>query len=101
MKIKTIEDLDKLLLKKYKAVLSSVEEVNTFEHYSLVNDTEHDYSLLKRVYKILYKGNDVNPYDEIFILVFSKNGGIYDVKELGQAPAEVEKVWKNVKWEED
>ena len=101
MKIKTIEDLDNIFLERYKATLSSVEEVNTFEHYSLVGDTEHDYSLLKRVYKILYKGNDANPYNEIFILVFSKNGGIYDVKGLGESPEEVEKVWENIEWEED
>ena len=101
MKLKTVEDLDKIFLEEYEATLSSVEEVNAFEHYSLVGDTEHDYSLLKRVYKILYTGNNVNPYNEIFVLVFSKNGGIYDIKGLGECPKEVEEVWGNVEWEKD
>ena len=77
MKIKTVQELDKVLTDEFNAMLSSVEEVNKYEHYSLVGDNEQDYSKLYKVYKIEYKESVTNPYDVIFILVFSKNGGIY------------------------
>lgn len=100
-KIKTIEELEIVLLNEYNATISSIEEVNTFEHYSLVGDTEHDYSLLKRVYKMFYNKNKVNPYQEIFLLVFSKNNGIYEIKGLGEEPEELEKFWECIEWEKE
>ena len=101
MKIDTMEQLEEILLKEYGAIISCVEEINKFEHYSLIGDKEHDYSLLKRVYKFINKENDVNPYEEVFILVFSKDGGIYEIKGIGESPCELEKVWGDINWEND
>ena len=101
MKIKTVQELEDILINEFHAVVSSVEEVNQYEYYSLVGDNEHDYSLLHKVYKIDYKESSENPYDKIFLVVFSQNGGILDVKGLGEAPPKLNKLWVNVQWEEE
>lgn len=101
MKIKTVKELEKILINEYNAVVSSVDEINTYEHYSLVGDTEHDYSILHKVYKIKYPNHPSNPYDVIFILIFSKKGEIYDSMTIGIGPEKLQEIWSNVEWESE
>jgi len=100
MKIKTYEELKRILIDNFNAEISSLEEVNSFDCYSVVNDNEHDYSLLKGVFKIDYSQNKVNPYNVIFLLIFSKNGGVLEIKGLGETPKQLDKIWKDVIWED-
>lgn len=97
---KKIEEFEKHLIENFNAQVSTLSEIEKYEHYSLVGDNEHDYSLLKKVYKIPYKeGVEENGYDVVFILLFSKQGGIYDSKTLGRPCEKLENIWLNIEWE--
>ena len=80
MKIKKAEELVNVLINDFSAVISSADEINTYPQYSLENDNEHDYKLLYKVLKMNYAESLVNPYDVIFYIIFSKNGGIFEVE---------------------
>ncbi len=99
-KIKTLQELEEYLFSHFRTSVSSIDEINTFEHYSLTNDREHNYKQLARVYKILGENVGDSDYDEIFILIFSKNGGIFDSKTLGEQSEALEAMWGMVDWEE-
>lgn len=99
-RIKTVEEFEKYLFANFNASLSSVDEVNTYKHYSLEGDNEHDYTRLVKVYKVLGEHHPANPYEEIFILIFSKNGGIFETKCLGMDTDKLEKMWLLVDWED-
>ena len=99
MKIKKAEELVNVLINDFSAVISSADEINTYPQYSLENDNEHDYKLLYKVLKMNYAESLVNPYDVIFYIIFSKNGGIFEVKGLGVAPKKMNKLWRQIEWE--
>ena len=98
MKIRTIKEFEEYIFKNFDAYYSSIDEINTFEHYSVENDDEHDYSLLKTVIKVKGQKNLSNDYEEIFILLFSPNEFMYDSKTLGMMTKKLEKVWRFVEW---
>ena len=98
MKIRTIKEFEEFILKNYDAYYSSVDEVNTFEHYSVENDNEHDYSLLKSVIKVKGQKRPSSDYDESFILLFSPNEFMYDLKMLGEIRGKLEKAWRYIEW---
>lgn len=97
-KIKTIKDLEEILLNNFNASISSVAEVNTFEHYNLEGDNEHDYTQLGKVYKILGEGNTGNDYAEVFLVVFVEGDRILDVKQLGMSTEKLDSIWEHVDW---
>ncbi len=103
MKIKTIEELEKYLFENFDSYHSSIEEINTFENYSLVGDRcwdAEEYKMLKGVYKILGQHHSANPYEEVFIMVACKNGGLYNARSLGMDTEKLENMWKMVEWVE-
>lgn len=101
MLIKSVFELNNILIEKYNATISSLEEVNSYEHYSLVGDQEHDYTTLFNVYKIYYPNAKQNPYDIIFLLVFSQKDSILDIMALGEEPPEMSDIWGKILWAKD
>ena len=101
MQLKQLTQLEDVLINQFNASISSIDEINnSYPLYSLVGDNEHDYSLLHKVFKIEHTENKTNPYNVIFVLVFSKNGGIFDIKGLGEEPKQMNELWKMIKWED-
>lgn len=98
--IKTIEDFDKFIFDNFNVEFSDINEVNSYEHYNLVGDNEHDYTKLARIYKIMNQSSPNNDYKEIFILLFTDGNQIYDSKQLGEGSPELEEIWKYVQWKE-
>lgn len=100
MKIKTIDEFERYIFDNFNASISNVNEVNTFECYRLDGDNEHDYSSLKRVFKIKGEFHPLNECEEVFILLFSKDGsGICEAKVLGMQTKKLENIWRLVEWQ--
>lgn len=70
--------LDKYIIKKMKATKSSLEEINTYEYYSLKNDNEHDYEKYLMAYK--FENNSKEPN---FLIIFGEKDIVDDFKVLG------------------
>ena len=83
-----IKDIEDVLIAKFNATISSIEEINRYKEYNVSGDNEHDYNNVLKVYKLLGKRNKVN-----FMIVFGKNNVVTDFKYLGEAKSDMYKYW--------
>lgn len=101
-KIRTIDELEQALYEDLEVEISSIDELNTFEHYSLEGDHDPRMKYLKKVYKIKGFNHKGHPYIEFFFIVFSKRDNlVYSSRSMGFTTKRFDNIMRRVIWDED